>query len=71
MLLTRIGNASKMLVAGDVTQTDLPHHKQSGLQQALLVLQGVELIRFNYLDQADILRHPVVQQVVAAYGRSD
>lgn len=67
MLLTRIGQNSKMVVTGDVTQTDLPYHQESGLAVAEKILSQVEEIAFCRLDRADVVRHPLVQRIVEAY----
>lgn len=67
MVLTRLGFGSKMIVTGDITQTDLPSHQQSGLVVATKILRNVEGIGFCYLTQADVVRHPLVQKIVAAY----
>lgn len=67
MVLTRLGYRSRMVVTGDVTQTDLPSDKQSGLASAVKILRKVEGIGFCELSQADVVRHPLVQKIVAAY----
>lgn len=67
MVLTRLGFGSKMVVTGDVTQTDLPTNQQSGLMVASNILKNVEGIGFCYLTQADVIRHPLVQKIVSAY----
>jgi phosphate starvation-inducible protein PhoH and related proteins len=67
MLLTRLGFRSRMVVTGDVTQTDLPPHQLSGLAVAQKILQHVEDIAFCHLTQADVVRHPLIQKIVAAY----
>ncbi|GAB4303154.1 MAG: PhoH family protein [Oscillatoriaceae cyanobacterium] len=67
MVLTRIGFRSRMVVTGDITQTDLPSHTDSGLAVAQKILQHVEGIAFCHLSQADVVRHPLVQRIVAAY----
>jgi phosphate starvation-inducible protein PhoH and related proteins len=67
MLLTRLGKQSKMVVTGDITQTDLPSNQTSGLAVAQKILQGVEGIAFCHLTQADVVRHPLVQRIVEAY----
>jgi phosphate starvation-inducible PhoH-like protein len=67
MVLTRLGFNSKMVVTGDVTQTDLPTHVDSGLIVAQKILKGVEGIAVCNLTQADVVRHPLVQKIVAAY----
>jgi phosphate starvation-inducible PhoH-like protein len=67
MFLTRIGFGSKAVVTGDVTQTDLPHGKQSGLSHVINVLRGVEGVAFTFFDAQDVVRHPLVQRIVKAY----
>jgi phosphate starvation-inducible protein PhoH and related proteins len=58
MVLTRLGFGSKMIVTGDITQTDLPSHQDSGLIVAQKILKSVEGVAFCYLSQADVVRHP-------------
>ncbi|MBF2003773.1 MAG: PhoH family protein [Synechococcales cyanobacterium M58_A2018_015] len=67
MVLTRLGFRSRMVVTGDITQTDLPSYQQSGLSVAQRILQNVEGIAFCQLTKADVVRHPLVQRIVAAY----
>ena len=67
MFLTRIGFGSKVIVTGDLTQKDLPWGTKSGLDQAMEVLGKVEDIGFAYLTNKDVVRHPLVQQIVTAY----
>jgi phosphate starvation-inducible PhoH-like protein len=67
MFLTRMGNGSKIIVTGDVTQIDLPRQVRSGLVDAVHRLQDLEQIAIIYLDERDIVRHPLVQQIVRAY----
>ena len=67
MFLTRIGFGSKAVVTGDVTQTDLPAGKQSGLSHVIHVLRGVEGVAFTFFDAQDVVRHPLVQRIVQAY----
>ena len=67
MFLTRIGFGSKAVVTGDVTQTDLPAGKQSGLSHVVNVLRGVEGVAFTFFDVQDVVRHPLVQRIVQAY----
>jgi phosphate starvation-inducible protein PhoH and related proteins len=67
MVLTRLGFGSKMVVTGDVTQTDLPSHQTSGLALAERVLKNVEGIAFSYLSATDVVRHPLVERIVTAY----
>lgn len=67
MVLTRLGFRSRMVVTGDITQTDLPVNQQSGLAVALKILQHVEGIAFCEFSQKDVVRHALVQRIVAAY----
>lgn len=67
MVLTRLGFRSRMVVTGDITQTDLPLNQQSGLTVALKILQNVEGIAVCEFSQKDVVRHPLVQRIVAAY----
>jgi phosphate starvation-inducible PhoH-like protein len=67
MVLTRLGFHSRMVVTGDMTQTDLPPNQQSGLAVALNVLKNVEGIAFCEFSQKDVVRHQLVQRIVAAY----
>ena len=67
MFVTRLGNNSKAVITGDLTQTDLPNPTQSGLLEALNVLNGVEGIRFCHFEDVDVVRHQLVQRIVRAY----
>src|SRR5580658_1973435 len=67
MFLTRIGFGSRAVVTGDVTQTDLPAGKQSGLRHVVDVLRAVEGVAFTFFDAQDVVRHPLVQRIVQAY----
>ncbi len=69
MFLTRLGQGSKMIVTGDVTQVDLPPGTPSGLADALLKLKGIKGIATVTLDKADIVRHQLVQDIVLAYEK--
>ena len=69
MFLTRIGFGSKAVITGDITQTDLPSGRVSGLREALSILDGVEGIRFSYFTEIDVVRHPLVQEIIKAYER--
>jgi phosphate starvation-inducible PhoH-like protein len=71
MFLTRIGFGSRAVVTGDLTQTDLPPGRESGLKQAARILEGVDGIRFVRFESRDVVRHPLVQKIVSAYGRED
>jgi phosphate starvation-inducible PhoH-like protein len=71
MFLTRLGFDSRAVITGDVTQIDLPNDKTSGLVEALNVLRGVEGIGVMRFTEEDVVRHPLVQQIVRAYDRWD
>ena len=71
MFLTRLGANAKMIVTGDITQTDLPRGVRSGLRQALKILHGTRGIGYIAFQRGDIVRHPLVQRVVDAYDRYD
>jgi len=67
MFLTRIGFGSTAVITGDVTQIDLPNEKMSGLKHVLKVLKDVDGISFTFFGVRDVVRHPLVQRIVAAY----
>jgi len=69
MFLTRIGFGSKAVVTGDITQTDLPSSRMSGLRHAMKVLEGVPGVAFTLFTSRDVVRHPLVQRIVQAYER--
>lgn len=71
MFLTRLGFGSKMVVTGDTTQIDLPKGVTSGLVIANKLLNGIKDISFVYLEAADVVRHPLVKKIIAAYDESD
>jgi len=71
MFLTRIGFGSKAIVTGDITQVDLPKHQLSGLKHVQSVLQGMDDIGFCQFSSADVVRHPLVQRIVAAYETAE
>lgn len=71
MFLTRLGEGSRMVVTGDLTQTDLPDGKSSGLKHAVNVLKGVEDIAVVELTERDVVRHPLVMRIVRAYERDE
>lgn len=70
MFLTRIGFGSKAVIAGDITQVDLPRSSPSGLRHAVEILKSVEGISISFFSAKDIVRHPLVQRIVEAYERS-
>jgi len=67
MFLTRMGNGSKIIVTGDITQVDLPRQMRSGLIDAVHRLRDLDQIAIIYLNESDIVRHPLVQKIVRAY----
>jgi len=67
MFLTRLGFSSKAVITGDITQTDLPHGKVSGLIQAQAILQGIGGISFVIFSKKDVVRHRLVQDIIKAY----
>jgi phosphate starvation-inducible PhoH-like protein len=68
MFLTRMGPTAKFIVTGDVTQIDLPRKQQSGLFNALRILEGIKGIEIIYLNGADVVRHKLVKKILEAYG---
>lgn len=71
MFLTRLGDGSKMVVTGDLTQIDLPDGKQSGLRHAVTILKEVEGIAVCQFSEKDVVRHPLVQAIVKAYEKAE
>ena len=67
MFLTRLGEGSRMVITGDITQIDLPRHKYSGLKEAIDVLDNVDGVAFQYFDASDVVRHPLVAKIIEAY----
>lgn len=67
MFLTRLGQDSKCVVTGDPSQVDLPHNRKSGLVEAVQALTGTEGISFTRFDEADVIRHELVQRIIRAY----
>lgn len=67
MFLTRMGNNSKVVVTGDITQIDLPNPRKSGLVDAINVLDGVDGVHFCHFEEGDVVRHALVQRIVRAY----
>ena len=70
MFLTRLGFDSKAVITGDVTQSDLPIGKISGLAQAKDILQGIEGITFIEFSGSDVVRHELVQKIIEAYEKN-
>lgn len=71
MFLTRLGLGSKMIVTGDMTQIDLPPSQRSGLRDAMERFQGIKGIKIITFNEKDIVRHPLVKRIVAAYESKD
>jgi len=71
MFLTRMGQGSRAVITGDITQIDLPQGKKSGLVEATRVLRGIKGIEFVYLTHKDVVRHELVMRIIKAYGRHD
>ncbi|MGO9137420.1 MAG: PhoH family protein [Syntrophales bacterium] len=71
MFLTRLGFGSKAVITGDITQIDLPHDKISGLVEAEMILTKVRDIKFVHFSEIDVVRHPLVQDVIRAYNHLD
>lgn len=71
MFLTRMGFGSKVVITGDITQVDLPDGKQSGLIQIQNVLKKIQGIKFVYFSEKDVVRHPLVQDIIKAYDEAE
>jgi len=71
MFLTRLGFGSRAVITGDITQVDLPENKVSGLIEIQNILRGIEGIEFVYFSDRDVVRHPLVQDIIKAYERAD
>ena len=69
MFLTRIGFGTRAVVTGDITQTDLPDNRDSGLQHSLKILKKIDAIGIIHFTSEDVVRHPLVQNIVEAYNR--
>ena len=71
MFLTRLGFNSKAVITGDITQIDLPPGRPSGLVQIQSILDRIEGIKFVYFSEKDVVRHPLVQEIIVAYERAE
>lgn len=71
MFLTRVGFDSKAVITGDITQSDLPSHKETGLNQVIRLLKGIKGIKFVFLSGEDVVRHELVQEIIKAYEKID
>ena len=69
MFLTRLGNESRMVITGDITQIDLPDTKKSGLVEAVKVLRGIDDIEIHRFTEKDVVRHRLVQDIIKAYEK--
>ena len=69
MFLTRLGNESRMVITGDITQIDLPDTKKSGLVEAIKVLRGIDDIEIHRFTEKDVVRHRLVQDIIKAYEK--
>ncbi len=69
MFLTRLGDGSRMVITGDITQIDLPRAKQSGLKEATRLLKNINGLEHFYFDGQDVVRHPLVQSIINAYAQ--
>ena len=67
MVLTRIGEGSRMVINGDLSQVDLPKGQISGLKESKKILSKIEDIKIIYLDSNDVIRHPIVAKIIKAY----
>ncbi len=67
MFLTRLGFSSTAVITGDITQVDLPRGKQSGLKQIIPLFENIPRISFTFFQSTDVVRHPVVQEIIEAY----
>ncbi len=71
MFLTRIGFGSKAVITGDITQVDLPSKLESGLRHAITLLKDLPAIKFSFFQSVDVVRHPLVQQIIEAYEKEN
>lgn len=71
MFLTRLGQTSKVVITGDITQVDLPAGKKSGLIEIRSILADIPDIQFIYLNETDVVRHPLVQEIIKAYEKHE
>ena len=71
MFLTRLGFGSKMVITGDKTQIDLPKGIRSGLIEAETILKDINGIEFVYLEESDVVRHPLVSKIIQAYEKAE
>lgn len=70
LFLTRLGEGSKMVITGDISQIDLPDPRQSGLREAIKVLKDLPEIGFHFFQKGDIVRHPLVTKIIESYDHA-
>ena len=71
MFLSRIGEKSKAVITGDITQSDLPKNVKSGLEHSIRILKNIEGIGFHHFDKKDVIRHRLVSKILEAYDKAD
>ncbi|NBQ83711.1 MAG: PhoH family protein, partial [Alphaproteobacteria bacterium] len=71
MVLTRLGDDSRMVITGDLSQVDLPHGQKSGLEDAVSILNDIKGVKIIRLKGSDVVRHPVVARILTAYEKRD
>jgi phosphate starvation-inducible PhoH-like protein len=71
MFLTRIGEGARAVITGDITQVDLPRREDSGLLHAVSILSGIGGIQFSFLHTQDVVRHPLIRKIIAAYEEGE
>ena len=71
MFLSRIGEKSKAVITGDITQSDLPKNVKSGLEHSIKILKNIEGIAFHHFDKKDVIRHRLVSKILEAYDNAD
>ena len=71
MFLTRMGKGTRMVITGDPSQVDLPHGKQSGLREAMTILNNVDDVPFVHFDAKDVVRHKLVTKIIEAYDKHE
>ena len=69
MFLTRMGKNAKFFITGDLTQVDLPKHQHSGLIQASRILKDIKGIDFIFMENVDVVRHPLVTKIITSYEK--
>jgi len=71
MVLTRLGDDSRMVITGDLSQVDLPYGQRSGLEDAVSILDDIKGVKIIRLKGSDVVRHPVVARILTAYEKRD